>query len=95
MNEQIFRIRPYSKRELAGLYFPLHEERRYGREEPEQPDAPQSGLAGRTGGSPLHHILPDIHTSAGAHHRALSGRALTRARCAYRRQSERITGLWS
>ena len=23
MNEQIFRIRPYSKRELAGLYFPF------------------------------------------------------------------------
>ena len=56
MNEQIFRIRPYSKRELADC-ISLHEERRYGREEPEQPDAPQSGLAGRTGGSPLHHII--------------------------------------
>lgn len=57
MNEQIFRIPPLLQTGVGGTVFPLHEERRYGREEPEQPDAPQSGLAGRTGGSPLHHII--------------------------------------
>ena len=66
MNEQIFRIRPYSKRELAGLYFPFTKNAdtavknlNSGTEskKEQQPDAPQSGLAGRTGGSPLHHII--------------------------------------